>query len=187
MPKKVEPLSAAENRPVPVESIERHIHFVRGHKVMLDTDLAALYQVETFNLNKAVKRNLDRFPEDFMFQLSREEWDALTFQIGMSNVGRGGRRTLPYAFTEQGVAMLSSVLNSQRAVHVNIVIIRTFVKLRELMGTHKELAHKVEALERKYQHHDEELKVVFSAIKRLLEPSAARPKRQIGFRPTAED
>ena len=144
---------------------------------MLDADLAALYQVETFNLNKAVKRNLDRFPEDFMFQLTKQEWDSLRFQNGISNAGRGGRRTAPYAFTEQGVAMLSSVLNSHRAVQVNIVIVRTFVKLREIVGTHKELAHKVAVLERKYQHHDDELKVVFDAIKKLLAPPAAPPKR----------
>ena len=149
---------------------------------MLDADLAALYQVETFNLNKAVKRNLDRFPEDFMFQLTKQEWDSLRFQNGISNAGRGGRRTAPYAFTEQGVAMLSSVLNSHRAVQVNIVIVRTFVKLREIVGTHKELAHKVAVLERKYQHHDDELKVVFDAIKKLLAPPAAPPKRRIGFR-----
>ena len=188
MPKIVRPTPAQTvSVPVPIESIESRIYFVRGHKVMLDTDLAHLYQVETFNLNKALKRNPDRFPQDFMFQLSKEEWDALTFQIGMSNTGRGGRRTLPYVFTEQGVAMLSSVLNSQRAVQVNIVIIRTFVKLREIMGTHKELAHKVEALERKYQHHDEELKVVFTAIEKLLEPSATPAKRRIGFRPPADE
>lgn len=177
MPKK----PAAAQAVIPA-AIERRIHTIRDHRVMLDADLAALYQVETFNLNKAVKRNLDRFPEDFMFQLTKEEWDALTFQTGISNAGRGGRRTAPFAFTEQGVAMLSSVLNSRRAVQVNIMIVRTFVKLREIMGTHKELAHQVEALERKYQHHDEELKVVFNAIKKLLAPPAAQPKKRIGFR-----
>lgn len=182
MPKKPAALQAI----IPATAIERRIHTIRDHRVMLDADLAALYQVETSNLNKAVKRNLDRFPEDFMFQLTKEEWDALTFQTGISNAGRGGRRTAPYAFTEQGVAMLSSVLNSQRAVQVNIIIVRTFVKLREIMGTHKELAHKVEALERKYQHHDEELKVVFSAIKKLLAPPAAAAKKRIGFRADTE-
>ncbi len=156
---------------------------------MLDADLAAL-QVEAFNLNKAVKRNLDRFPEDFMFQLTKEQWDALTFQTGISNAGRGGRRTAPFAFTEQGVAMLSSVLNSHRAVQVNIMIVRTFVKLREIMGTHKELAHQVEALERKYQHHDEELKVVFNAIKetsgttgRATEEADRLPRRVDAVKP----
>jgi phage regulator Rha-like protein len=148
---------------------------------MLDSDLADLYQVLTKNLNKAVMRNLDRFPEDFMFQLTNEEVEALRFQIGTSNEGRGGRRYLPYAFTEQGVAMLSSVLNSKRAVQVNIIIMRAFVKLREVMATHKDLAHKIEALERKYKEHDEELQVVFKAIRKLLEPPAP-PKRRIGFR-----
>lgn len=122
--------------------VERRIHTIRNQRVLLDSDLADLYQVETFNLNKAVKRNADRFPEDFMFQLSKDEWTSLTFQIGISNDRRGGRRTPPYVFTEQGVAMLSSVLNSERAVQVNIVIMRTFVKLRELVGAHQELAKK---------------------------------------------
>ena len=126
--------------------IERRIYLIRKQKVMLDSDLAELYGVETFNLNKAVKRNIDRFPDDFMFQLSQEEAESLRFQIGMSKVsGRGGRRYLPYAFTEQGVAMLSSVLNSKRAVQVNIAIMRAFVKLRELLATHKDLAQKLEA------------------------------------------
>jgi hypothetical protein len=116
---------------IPVEIIEKKILLIRGEKVMLDSDLAQLYEVETFNLNKAVKRNSERFPEDFMFQLNKEEADSLRFQIGMSKTsGSGGRRYLPYVFTEQGVAMLSSVLNSQRAVKVNIEIMRTFVKLR---------------------------------------------------------
>jgi hypothetical protein len=110
---------------------------------MLDTDLAELYGVETFNLNKAVKRNIDRFPSDFMFQVTKDEIESLRFQFGISKTsGRGGRRYLPYAFTEQGVAMLSGILNSQRAVHVNIAIMRTFVKLRELLTTHKDLANK---------------------------------------------
>ena len=116
---------------VPVEIIERNIYLIRGQKVMLDSDLAKLYGVETFNLNKAVKRNISRFPQDFMFQLTKEEADSLRFQIGLSKAeGRGGRRYLPYAFTEQGVAMLSSVLRSDRAVQVNIAIMRAFVKLR---------------------------------------------------------
>src|ERR1039457_2013553 len=135
--------TAVSSLPVPVEIIERRIYLIRGQKVMLDSDLAEIYQVETFNLNKAVKRNPDRFPADFMFQLSREEAGALSFQIGMSKPeGSGARRYLPNAFTEQGIAMLSSVLNSDRAVLVNIAIIRAFVKLREIMSTHKDLAHK---------------------------------------------
>src|SRR5437870_5079988 len=129
---------------VAAEQVERSILLIRGHKVMLDSDLAALYGVETFNLNKAVRRNMDRFPEDFMFQLTKEEAERLRFQIGISKPGRGGRRYVPYVFTEQGVAMLSSVLRSKRAVHVNIAIMRAFVRLRQILATHKELARKLE-------------------------------------------
>jgi phage regulator Rha-like protein len=146
---------------------------------MLDSDLAELYGVETFNLNKAVKRNIDRFPDDFMFQLSQEEAESLRFQIGMSKVsGRGGRRSLPYAFTEQGVAMLSSVLNSKQAVQVNITIMRAFVKLRELLATHKDLAEKLEALEKKY---DRQFKIVFDAIRQLMKLEDPPKERRIGF------
>jgi hypothetical protein len=147
---------------------------------MLDSDLAELYGVTTGNLNLAVRRNANRFPADFMFQLTTEEAGALLLQIARAKKGRGGRQTPPYAFTEQGVAMLSSVLNSERAVQVNIAIMRAFVKLREVMATHKDLAHKIEALERKYQDHDKEIQVIFQAIKKLLEPPAT-PKRRIGF------
>ena len=149
---------------------------------MLDSDLAQLYQVLTKNLDKAISRNRERFPEDFMFQLTKAEAESLRFQIGTSNVGRGGRRYLPYVFTQEGVAMLSSVLNSSRAIHVNIVIMRAFVKLREIMSTHKDLAHKIEALERKYAQHDEEIQVIFKTIKKLLAPPRS-PKRRIGFNP----
>src|SRR5437867_9033050 len=148
---KKKPRSAAPHQLIPSETIERRILLIRGHKVMLDNDLAQLYGVETFNLNKAVKRNLGRFPADFMFQLTKPEFKRLTFQTGISKSrGRGGRRTPPYAFTEQGVAMLSSVLNSKRAVQVNIVIIRAFVRLREILATHKDLARKLEEIEKKY-------------------------------------
>ena len=167
---------------IPVEVIERKIYLIRGHKVMLDSDLAKLYKIETFNLNKAVKRNINRFPQDFMFQLTKEEADFLIFQIGMSKTeGRGGRRYLPYAFTENGVAMLSSVLNSERAVQVNIAIMRAFVKLREILSTHKELAHKLEQLERKIGKHDEDIKVIFEAIHQLMTPPQ-KSSRKIGFR-----
>jgi hypothetical protein len=167
---------------VPVEEIERRISSIRGQKVMLDADLARLYGVETFNLNKAVKRNLTRFPSDFMFQLTKPELRLLTFQIGISkNKGRGGRRTLPYAFTEQGVAMLSSVLNSKRAVQVNITIMRAFVRLRELIVTHKDIARKLQDLERKYGSHDIQIKRIFAYIRELIEPPHAPPRRRIGF------
>jgi ORF6N domain-containing protein len=123
-----------------VELIERRIYLIRGQKVMLDSDLADLYQVTTGNLNLAVRRNIDRFPEDFMFQLTKEENNSLLLQFARAKKGRGGRQTQPYAFTELGVAMLSSVLNSERAVQVNIVIMRAFVRLRELLATHNDLA-----------------------------------------------
>ncbi len=168
---------------VPVEVVERRIYLIHGQKVMLDTHLAELYGVKTFNLNKAVKRNLERFPEDFMFRLTREEWASLRFQIGMSKTARrGGRRTLPYAFTEQGVAMLSSVLNSQRAIQVNIVIMRAFAKLRELLSSHTEVLRQLDRLERKYEGHDAQIKAVFRAIRSLVQ-APAKPGRKIGFNP----
>ena len=174
--------SSASELTLPIVSpgfIERWIYLIRKQKVMLDSDLAELYGVETFNLNKAVKRNIDRFPDDFMFQLSQEEAESLRFQIGMSKVsGRGGRRYLPYAFTEQGVAMLSSVLNSKRAVQVNITIMRAFVKLRELLATHKDLAEKLEALEKKY---DRQFKIVFDAILQFMKPENPLKERRVGF------
>ena len=161
---------------IPIEAIEKKIFLLRGKKVMLDKDLADLYGVETFNLNKAVRRNIDRFPSDFMFQLTKEEFDNLIFQFGISSWG--GTRKLPYAFTEQGVAMLSSVLRSKRAAQVNIEIMRAFVKLRELLATHKELARKLEELEKKY---DSQFRIVFDAIRQLMIPPE-KTKHQIGFR-----
>ena len=161
---------------VPVEIIEKKIFLLRGQKVMLSTDLAELYQVEPRVLVQAVKRNKERFPEDFIFQLTKEEFGNLKSQIVISSWG-GLRRTTPYAFTEQGVAMLSSVLNSPRAIQVNIEIMRTFVKLRKILSSHAELAHKLEALERKY---DSQFKVVFDAIRQLMAPKEAAKKR-IGF------
>jgi len=163
------------------EVIEKKIYLIRGHKVMLDSDLARLYRVTTFNLNKAVKRNIGRFPEDFMFQLDKAELDSLIFQIGISKKGRGGRRHLPYVFTEQGVAMLSSVLNSERSIQVNIAIMRVFVKLKEMLSAHKELAHKLSELERKIEKHDVEIQAIFEAIRQLMSPLPEPPKRRIGF------
>jgi phage regulator Rha-like protein len=153
MAKKQQPPALTDQLPVPVETITRRIYLIRGQKVMLDSDLAELYQVLTKNLNKAVRRNTDRFPADFMFQLTQEEAESLRFQIGTSNEGRGGRRYLPYAFTEHGVAMLSSVLNSKRAVQMNILIIRAFVQLRELLASHKDLAQKIELMETTQKRH----------------------------------
>ena len=144
-------MSSPESTPVPL--IESRILLIRGHKVLLDSDLATLYQVETRRLNEAVRRNRERFPEDFMFQLSREEDEVLRSQFATSKEGRGGRRYRPYVFTEQGIAMLSRVLTSKRAVEVNIVIMRTFVKLRQLLATHEELAHRLDQLEWRRRFH----------------------------------
>jgi hypothetical protein len=145
---------------------------------MLDSQLAELYQVTTGNLNLAVRRNRGRFPEDFMFRLTKAEADSLLLQTARAKTGRGGRRTLPYVFTEQGVAMLSTVLNSERAITVNIAIMRTFVRLRQILATHKELAERVAAMEKK---HDENFKVVFDILKQLTQPSSGSPRRPIGF------
>lgn len=189
------------NQPITLssETIAPMVHWIRLEKVMLDADLAMLYGVETGALNRATKRNIERFPADFMFRLTDEEAAALRCQIGISKpsppendssqtvtssaasspstASRGGRRYLPYAFTEQGVAMLSSVLRSRRAVEVNIAIMRTFVQLRRLMDSNRDLARKIEAMELKY---DEQFAVVFDAIKQLIAPPA-QPSRELGF------
>lgn len=167
---------------VPRERIEQTILLIRGHRVMLDADLAKLYGVTTFNLNKAVRRNADRFPDDFVFRLSAQETASLTFQIGISKPrGRGGRRHAPYVFTEQGVAMLSSVLRSKRAIQANIAIMRAFVKLRELAASHRGLAAKLAQLERKVGGHDGQIRSLFDAIRQLVEPPATKSRR-IGFK-----
>jgi phage regulator Rha-like protein len=171
---------------VPVAVIERKILLIRGQKVMLDSDLAGLYGVATKVLLQAVKRNLARFPADFMFQLNYQEDEALRSQIVTSKTGRGGRRYQPYVFTEQGVAMLSSVLNSERAIQVNIAIMRAFVKLKEMLSTNKELAHKLEQLERNIEKHDGEIKLIFDAIRQLMIPPETKRKK-IGFRRETEN
>ena len=181
-----------------VERVERRILLIRGHRVMLDADLAEMYGVETKTLNQAVRRNLERFPEGFMFQLTREEYRSLRYQFGTleprersaasglrSQIvtlesGRGKySKYLPMAFTEHGVAMLSSVLRSKRAIQVNIAIVKTFVRLREWLSTHCDLAQKLETLEGKYDH---QFRVVFDAIRKLMAPPV-RPRRRIGFHP----
>ena len=162
---------------VPSSRIENKILRIRSHNVILDIDLAELYGVETRVLIQAVKRNMDRFPEDFMFQLTRQELTILRSQIVISRQW-GGRRYPPYAFTEQGVAMISSVLNSKKAIQVNIEIMRAFVKLRNLLSTNEELARKLEQLEKKY---DSQFKVVFDAIKKLMIPPSEKKIRKIGF------
>jgi hypothetical protein len=168
---------------VPMERIERAIILVRGEKVMLDSDLAEIYGVETGLLNRAVKRNESRFPSDFMFQLTVEEAESLRCQIGISNEGRGGRRYLPYAFTEHGALMLANVLNSERAAQTSVQVVRAFVKLRQMLASNAELARKLAAMEKKY---DAQFKVVFDAIRQLMSPPA-KPKREIGFHVKYDD
>lgn len=165
--------------PLPLERILAAIHLIRGEKVMLDSDLAALYGVETGALVRAVKRNLARFPADFMFQLNEAEWADLRSQSGISS-SWGGRRYAPFAFTEKGVAMLSSVLRSERAIQVNITIMRAFTQLRRMLATHADLARKLEALEKKY---DSQFRAVFDAIRDLMEPPPKAKKPPIGFKP----
>jgi len=161
---------------LPAERIEHAILVVRGERVMLDEDIAALYGVETKTLIRAMKRNLDRFPLDFMFQVTQEEVEILRYQFGTSK-GRGGRRYLPYAFTEQGVAMLSSVLHSERAVRVNIEIMRAFVRLRREMASRADLVRRFDELEKKY---DGQFTVVFDALRQMMKPPE-RGTRRIGF------
>jgi len=158
--------------------IEKCIYLIHGHKVMIDSDLAYLYEVETGAINRAVQRNFERFPKDFCFQLSQEEYDSLRCQIGILKAGRGKhRKYLPYVFTEQGIAMLSSVLKSNRAILVNVQIMRAFVQLREILISNKELARKLENLEKKYDH---QFKAVFDAIREIMIPPKNNQKR-IGF------
>lgn len=168
---------------IPMERIERAILFIRGEKVMLDSDLAEIYGVETKALNRAVKRNQDRFPLDFMFQLTAKEAANLRCQIGTSSSEYGGRRYLPYAFTEHGALMLANVLNSERAAQTSVQVVRVFVRLRQMLSSNAELARKLEALEKKY---DAQFKVVFDAIRQLMSPPA-RPKREIGFHVKYDD
>ena len=164
---------------VPREIIESKILLIRGQKVMLDKDLTQLYGVTTKRLNEQVRRNIKRFPEDFMFQLT---WQETKFSRSQNATLKRGQHAKyrGCAFTEQGVAMLSSVLNSERAILVNIAIMRTFVKLRKILSTHKELAHKLTELERKIEKHDGEIKTIFEAIRQLMAPPE-KPRRQIGF------
>ena len=164
---------------LPDEIIASKIRFIRGQKVILDRDLAELYGVQTGNMNKAVQRNSKRFPDDFMFQLTHKEFENLIFQIGTSSWG--GTRKMPFVFTEQGVAMLSSVLNSERAILVNIYIIRVFTKIRQIMMIHKDVLHKLEQLEGKVVQQDEEIQLIFKYLKELINPKM-KPLRRIGFK-----
>lgn len=175
---------------VPLPEIQQRIVMVRGRYVMVDEDLAGLYGVETRRLTEQVKRNRERFPPDFMFQLSKDEAADLRSQSARSNPGRGGRRYAPYVFTEQGVAMLSSVLRSKRAVAVNIAIMRAFVELRRAAASYAAIERRLEDLERETQaklgRHDEQLDTIFKALRQLISPPP-RPKHRIGFAPTEDD
>ncbi|MBM3243516.1 MAG: ORF6N domain-containing protein [Candidatus Omnitrophica bacterium] len=164
---------------ISVEVVATKILFIRGKKVMLDSDLAKLYCVETKQLVRQMKRNIKRFPDDFAYQLTKQEVKNLRCQFGTSK--KGGRRYLPYVFTEQGVAMLSTVLRSERAIQVNIAIMRVFVKLREVLLTHKELAEKLQELEHKYQLHESDIQTIFEVIKKLLEPPPEPPRPRFGL------
>ena len=171
-----------ENIMAPIQNL---IYEIRGHKVMLDHDLAALYEVKTFNLNKAVKRNFERFPNDFMFQLTKKEWENLIFHLGISSKQHGGRRFMPFAFTEQGVAMLSSVLNSKKAIDVNINIMRTFVELRQYIfsqnGTNEQIVELRKLLMLYIEKNDKRVNDIIIALNNLIEQPAKT--KTIGFRP----
>jgi len=181
MVKKETPISA-----VTAEEIEQSIHVIRGQRVMLDSDLAGLYGVTTGALNQAVKRNAGRFPEDFAYQLTRQEFAALTSRSVIAKKGRGGRTTMPWAFTEQGVAMLSSVLRSPTAARANVEIMRTFVRLRRLMATPGELVEQLTKLAETVQWHDEQIRVIRQVLQQMLE-KPAKSTRQIGFHAERDD
>jgi hypothetical protein len=170
---------------VPADMIESRILLIRGCRIMLDSDLAELYQVSTKRLNEQVKRNRHRFPTDFMFQVTPEEVQNLRSQIATSSRGHGGRRYLPFAFTEHGAVMLASVLNSPVAVEASIQVVRVFIRLREVLATHKELARKLAELERQVETHDENITALFEAIHQLMKPPE-RPRKQIGFSAAAK-
>ncbi|EKE04060.1 MAG: hypothetical protein ACD_20C00109G0015 [uncultured bacterium] len=171
---------------VPTELIENKIYVIRGHKVMFDSDLANLYNVETRVLNQAVNRNIERFPDDFMFQLTDEEWKVLMSQIVISNKGRGGRQKRPYVFTEYGVLMLSNVLNSKKAIAVSIQIVRVFTKLKEIALTNKELSQRLDELENKFISYARETRIdiddIFRQLNQLIEVTKPSKTEQIGFK-----
>jgi len=168
---------------IPDEVVLSKIYLIRGQKVMIDRDLAELYKVATGNLNLAVKRNMDRFPPDFMFQLTKEEFQDLILQNAISKkTGSGGIRKLPYAFAEHGVLMLSSILNSKRAIQVNIQIMRIYTRMRELLLTHKDILIKLEQLEKQTLHNTEDIRLVFEYLKKLLTPAPEKPRKRIGYK-----
>lgn len=169
---------------IPVQNVGQLIRLVRGQKVIIDEDIAKLYGIETRDLNRAVRRHLDRFPDDFMIELTLEEYKSLISQNGTSKgdtTTRGGRRKPPFVFTEQGVAMLSSVLNSPRAIEVNIAIMRAFVRLREILASNRSIARKLESIEKKVARHDKQFDAIFDTIGKLMEPDPKSKKKPVGF------
>jgi hypothetical protein len=166
---------------LPVERVEGVILVVRGQKVILDADLAELYGVNTKRLNEQVKRNRDRFPEDFMFRLTKNESENLKSHFATSSSAWGGRRNLPHAFTEHGAIMVASILNTPQAVQAGVFVVRAFVRLRDMLGTHKQLARKLEELETKFESHDESIRAIFAAIQQLMTPPE-KPRKEIGFK-----
>lgn len=166
---------------IPIEVIKNKIYFIRGMKVMLDFDLANLYQVTTGNLNLAVRRNISRFPTDFMFKLTKEEMNYLLLQIAISKK-RGGRQTTSYAFTEQGVAMLSAVLKSKRAVEMSILVVRAFIKLREMLQSHKDILQEIEKMKREQKKHGDKISAIIDVINKFMTPKSEPKKEKIGFR-----
>ena len=165
---------------VPIEIIESKIYLIRNQRVMLDSDIAELYGVTTKRFNEQVKRNIERFPEDFMFKLTDEEYKILRSQFATSNIIHGGRRYTPYVFTEHGAIMAATILNSSKAVEMSIFVVRAFVKLREITSGNKELAQKLNELEKKYEKHDKDIKAIIDAIRQLMTPPE-KTKRKIGF------
>ena len=188
--KRPEPATAAKKTAgaaiMPIGKIERAILFVRGERVILDADLAKLYGVPTKRLNEQVRRNIDRFPDDFVFQLNRNELDNLRSQSVTSSSGYGGRRYAPYAFTEHGAIMAATVLNSPRAVQVSVYVVRAFVQLRRVLGQNKQLAAKLAELERKVGDHDQKIVAIIQAIRELMAPPPKPPRKQIGFQSEME-
>ncbi len=173
---------ANEPATAPIERMDSKIHLIRGQRVMLDSDLAAIYGVMTSALNQAVKRNATRFPTDFGFQLTPEEFKSLMSQIVISKKGRGGRRKLPWVFTEHGAMMLAAVLNSQRAVDMSVFVVRAFVQMREILSSNRQLAAKLDELEKRVGGHDKVIAQLVAAVRQLIEaPTDDKPKREIGF------
>jgi hypothetical protein len=185
--KRTHELNASEIAIIPGERIQSRIFLIRGQKVILDSDLAKLYGVATGRRNEQVKRNTERFPSDFMFRLNREEFDRLISQFATSNVGRGGRRKLPYAFAERGTIMAADLLNSPQAVQASVFVVRAFVRLRQMLASNAQLAHRLERLEKVVDGHDRQIVAIVDAIQLLMPPPEEPPKEPFGFRRAKEN